>query len=368
MFKPYSLILAGLIFVVSLASYGADKQPLRVLSWEGYVTEHDLTAVNKLLQEQGYAYEVEVIKPFAEGAQQMFDLIRAKKCDIAFLTLFFIKMENQQISKFLQSINIHSPRLSHYKNLLPSLTHLNMGLNEQSTPLYIPWGGGSYGFYIDRNKVAKEDVPTSVSDLWLDKWKNQFSLNQSQHWYNVGLALMSMGKSPFYLYEMAQSNKLTKLEEDKIYSEIQLKLNDLYKNTGGFWKASTKFNERLLIVSSWGPEITRENKKGADWQKIDFKEGQMVWLDTINLVNFLSDEKREAAEIFANYFIGEKVQSRISRELTMVAASSLAPPNNVLGDPEHVFKQHMFVPPFDSHSFKAMKRMAGKAKIKVENK
>ncbi len=368
MLKLYKLLSLGIFMASSLTCYGDSKQSLRVLSWEGYVTEQDIEAVNKQLDEQGLNYEVEVIKPFAEGAQQMFDLIRAKKCDIAFLTLFFIKMENKQISKFLQPIDIHSPRLSHYKNLLPSLTHLNMGLNEQGIPLYIPWGGGSYGFYIDRNKVAQEDVPTSVSDLWLDKWKNQFSLNQSQHWYNVGLALMSMGKSPFYLYEMAQSNKLTKPEEDKIYSEIQLKLNDLYKNTGNFWKASTKFNEHLLIVSSWGPEITRENNKGADWQKIDFKEGQMVWLDTINFVSFLSDEKREAAEIFANYFIGEKVQSRISRELTMVAASSLVPPNKVLGDPEHVFKQHMFVPPFDSHSFKAMKRMAGKAKIKVDNK
>jgi len=355
------------VFLIG-ASVGVQGEPLRVLSWEGYVTKQDVRAVNLQLKQQGYDYQVQLITPFAEGAKQMFDLIRSNQCDIAFLTLFFIKMENQQTSKLLQTIDVNSPRLSNYKNLLPSLTHLEMGLNQKGQPLYIPWGGGAYGFYINRNLVAKEDVPVSVKALWLDKWKGRFSLNQSQQWYNIGLTLMSLGKSPFYFYELAQQDKLAQLESmEKENGDILKKLSSLYNKAGNFWKASTKFDENLLIVSSWGPEIARENNKGGNWQMIPFQEGHMVWLDTINFVKDLTGTKLEAAEIFANYFIGKKVQSRISQELSMVAASKLAPINKILGDPELIFKQHMFVPPYDKRSYNIMSRMAGKALYNAKN-
>ncbi len=206
------LMMCVFLLGASVASVGVQAQPLRVLSWEGYVTQQDIQVVNQQLKRQGYDYQVQLITPFAEGAKQMFDLIRSNQCDIAFLTLFFINMENQQTSKLLQSIDVNSPRLSNYKNLLPSLTHLEMGLDQQGRPLYIPWGGGAYGFYINRNRVAKADVPVSVKELWLDKWKGRFSLNQSQQWYNIGLTLMSMGKSPFYFYELAQQDKFSQLE------------------------------------------------------------------------------------------------------------------------------------------------------------
>jgi len=367
--KIRQLMMCALIFSASATCVVAQTQPLRVLSWEGYVTKQDLQAVNQQLKQQGYDYRVELVTPYAEGAKQMFDMIRSNHCDIAFLTLFFIKMENQQTAKLLQAINVKSPRLSNYKNLLSGLTHLKMGLNDQGQPLYIPWGGGAYGFYINRNLVAKEDVPVSVKELWLDKWKGRFSLNQSQQWYNIGLTLMSMGKSPFYFYELAQQEKFTQLESlEKENNQILRTLSSLYDNAGNFWTGSTVFDDKLLIVSSWGPEIVRENNKGENWQMIPFMEGHMVWLDTINFVKDLAGTKLEAAEIFANYFIGKKVQSRISEELSMVAASKLAPANKLLGDPEQVFKQHMFVPPYDKRSYNIMGRMAGKALYNAKNK
>jgi len=362
MFEAIRIFLFFSLCLLVSQVFAQEKEVLRILTWEGYVTEEELTEVNQLLDKNGYSYEAQVIEPDAEGAEQMFDLIRGKQVDVAFLTLFFIKMENEQTSKLLQAIDIDSPRLENYQHLLSGLTHLPMGLNNEGQPLYIPWGGGAYGFYIDRNKVKKGSVPKSVKELWLPKWAGKFSLNKSQEWYNIGLSLMSVGDSPFLLHELVKSG-----EREKIISVIsagstlQTRLTRFYANAGHFWKASPEFHDDLLIVSSWGPEISRENKAGANWQRINFEEGQMVWLDTINFVKGLEGGKLAAAEIFANYYIGKKVQDRISRELSMVAASSKAIVNKDLGDPKTLFDSKMFVPPYDNISYSIMKRMADKA-------
>jgi len=372
MYKTPSTIIIGVLLLISVSTalHADNKQPLRILTWEGYVTPEDLKAVNSRLEEKGSLYEVVVIKPYAEGAEQMFDLIRGNQTDITFLTLFFIKMMNEQTSKLLQPIDTNSPRLSNYQHLIPSLTHLKMGMsspseyNKKSMPLYIPWGGGAYGFYIDRNRVKAADVPKSVKELWLPKWKNKYSLNQSQEFYNIGLAFMGMGKSPFLFHELVLAGKRNEIVETMSSTgELQQKLNKLYINAGHFWKASPKFKKDLLIVSSWGPEITRENQAGADWRMIEFDEGHMVWLDTINFVKGLKGKKLEAAEIFANYFIGKKVQSRIVRELTMVAASTEVGNKSGLGSATAIFKDNMFVPPYDNISYSIMKRMTDAATI-----
>ena len=257
----------ALSFGISSIALATPKSPLRILTWEGYVTPQDINAVNLLLEEQSSPYEAVVIEPLSEGAEQMFNLIRGNKVDVAFLTLFFIKMMNEQTSKLLQKINVNSPRLSNYKYLLPELTNIQMGMSSpakksnKSSPLYIPWGGGAYGFYINRQRVNETSIPKSIKELWAPKWKNKFSLNASQQWYNIGLAFMALDKSPFYIHDLVLANKRNDiLSTMNSHSQVQLKLDQLYANAGHFWKSSPKFNKDLLIVSSWGPEITQENK------------------------------------------------------------------------------------------------------------
>lgn len=367
MSHPITSTLVCLILSLSLPSmsYADAKIPLRILTWEGYVTDEELTEVNQTLEKLGYNYEAQVISPYSEGAEQMFSQIRAHQVDVAFLTLFFIKMDLEQTSKLLQPINIHSPRLKNYKHLQPTLTHLPMGLNASKQPLYIPWGGGTYGFYVDRNKVSKRDVPTSIKDLWQARWKGKYSLNKSQEWYNIGLSLMSLNKSPFLIYEAVQAGEFEVINQERSILEEQL--TKLYNNAGDFWRVSPKFNDGLHIVSSWGPEIARENAKGANWQMIHFEEGQMAWLDTINFTKEVSGRKLEAAEIFANFFIGKKVQSRITQKLSMVAASSEVTPNPNLGAPSQVFKAELFVPPYDKVSYDIMERFVEKANQQIKN-
>ena len=135
-------------------------ETIRVLTWEGYVLPEEVKAVNKILKKKGYPYKVEVISPFATGAEQMFRLIREDKCDIMFLTIFFIKMQGQKTSKLLQPINLNSPRLTNYKYLLPGLKDIPMGLDKNLRPL----GGETvlcknfqHLFTVDNNTLLFQD-------------------------------------------------------------------------------------------------------------------------------------------------------------------------------------------------------------------
>ncbi|WP_236702537.1 ABC transporter substrate-binding protein [Thalassomonas actiniarum] len=343
-------IAIGLIFCLCSTGELWAKESLRIFTWDGYVTKQDLTQVNKLLSEQNYDIEAKVITPFADDADQMFNVIRAGKADVTFLTLFFIKMQHQRMLHLLQPINTQSPRLSNYQALEPSLTDIPMGMVENKK-FYIPWGGGAYGFYVNRNQVEKQDIPVSLNDLWLPKWQGRVSYNLSQEWYNIGITLMSMGKSPFYINELVRKHQHARLIELKAEnSDLITKLTRLYANAGHLWHSGPVFHENLHIVSSWGPEIMRENTKGNNWQLIQFKEGSMVWLDTINFVHSLKGKKLEAAEIFANYFIGKQVQNRIVTSLSMVAASSLVESNPIIDNNPTFFQNDLFVPPYDTVS------------------
>ena len=357
------ILFAVIIFSGLFTSSGVHaEEALRVLTWEGYVLPEDVREVNRILKQEGYPYKVEVISPYAAGAEQMFRLIREEKCDIMFLTIFFIKMQGDKTSRLLEPIHMNSPRLTNYKYLIPGLKEISMGLDRNHRPLYIPWGGGTYGFYADTRKVKPSEIPSSVSDLWDRKWKGNISLNIAQPWYNIGLVLMSLGKNPFYINQLILSGKRKEaIRLCDSESEIQRKTNELYGQAGHFWKNSPEFKEKLVIVSSWGPEILGENAKGAGWKFIEFREGNMLWLDTINFRRGLPERKKEAAEIFANYFIGKKVQTRVCKGLAMVAASSLAESNRMIEVNPNFFRQDMFVPPYTKIADNLMQTVSNRA-------
>jgi len=347
-------------------NFAQATQSLRIFTWDGYVTDADIENVNVLLAEKGYDIKVDVIDTFADDADQMFNVIRSGHVDVAFLTLFFIKMKGQRIQRLLQPVDTTSPRLTNYKALEPTLTDIPIGM-EGSNKLYIPWGGGAYGFYANRDVVDQKELPVSLADLWKPRWKGKVSFNRSQEWYNIGITLMAMGKSPFYINQLVEQDKREELMQLKAdNSDFMKKLTSLYGNAGDLWNSAPVFNDKLHIVSSWGPEIIRENKKGANWQLIQFKEGNMVWLDTITFVNTLQGKKLEAAEVFANYFIGKQVQDRIVNTLSMVAASTLVDRNPLIDNNPAFFQNELFVPPYDTVSGNVVTSLTNKALAKSE--
>lgn len=352
--------IALLLFVI--IGFSIQAEDLRIFTWDGYITKSDIKNLNSIFKENNINMKAQVISPYAEGSDQMFDIIRQKKCDVSFLTLFFIKMNRNKITQLLEPININSKRLNNYKSLLPMTKNLEMGMHN-GKPLYIPYGGGVYGFYADMNKIKESEVPKSIAELWLPKWKGKFSLNSTQIWYNIGISLMALHMPPFYLDKLLNNGKRKiALELGSENGIIQKKMNKLYQQTGHFWTSGTVFKDDLTIVSSWGPEIQQENKKhNANWKKINFIEGDIVWLDTINFMKGISGDKLIAAELMANYFINKKSQKRIVEELSMISASSLIQDNPMVNKDPNLFNSERFVPPYSKASDNLMQKISQKA-------
>jgi hypothetical protein len=86
------ILFAAIIFSGLCMSYSNvhSAETIKILTWEGYVLPKDVMEVNNILKRKGYPYKVEVISPYAAGAEQMFRLIREEKCDIMFLTIFLV--------------------------------------------------------------------------------------------------------------------------------------------------------------------------------------------------------------------------------------------------------------------------------------
>ncbi|MCP3924740.1 MAG: extracellular solute-binding protein [Desulfobacterales bacterium] len=349
------LILA---FLIPVGSLFASDSILRVFTWEGYVIPKEVEAVNKILIKKGYKYKIKVIKPWAEGPEQMFKVLRSS-ADISFLTLNYIKMQNNRIARVIQPINIKSPRLTNYKYLLKSLTNIGIGM-KGGKHLYVPWGGGAYGLWANMKKLKKNELPVSVKDLWKSKWKGKISLAKGQVQPNLALTMLSLGKTPFYLNDIV-NNRSSLIREGSNSGKIQKKTNALYSQVGKFWDSGPEFTDQFLLVASYGPGASAENAKGGKWKLLKFKEGNTVWLDTINFHKNLKGKKLEAAEIFLNYFIGKKVQTRVVKGLGMVATSSLVKDNVFINENPDFFQEKMFWPPYDVKADNVMLRISKRA-------
>lgn len=355
-----------LLTCLSLMTVIAKAETIKVFTWEGYVTDADVEAVNQLLKQQGYGdFDIKVVQPFAEGPEQMFKILRNNAADISFLTLNYIKMQNDKIANLLQPINSKSTRLSNYQKLSKRLTQIPIGLKD-SQPLYIPWGGGAYGIWANMAKLSPSELPTSVKDLWLPKWTGKLGLSSGQVQPNIAIASLAMGRAPFYLNDLAESRK-SLTSEFKSNSELQIKMNTLYQQVGQFWTAGPDFNDpNILLLASYGIAASAANKAGGNWQLVKFDEGSTAWLDTINFHKNLKGKKLEAAEVFANYFIGKTVQNRVVNELGMVAASTLADSNPLIDENPNFFDVKLFWPPYKKSADNVMIKVSESAMKKVK--
>ena len=359
-----NILFICVLILLPLPSYA--KEILRIFTWDGYVTSQDLITVNKQLKQQGYQIEAQVINLLASGPEQMFNVLRAGKTDISFLTLNYIKMQEEKTSKLLQVINTQSPRMPNYKNLKTELTQIPMGMSDKGM-VYIPFGGGAYGIWANMNKLNKEELPISISDLWNEEWKGKLSLAKGQIQPNIALVMQSLDKPPFYIDDLIKAGKRREAITF-VKNSAQKQTNLLYQQVRSFWDGTPNYDQELLLTSSYGVEIAEQNAQGGKWEYVYFNEGSTVWLDTINFAKHLSGTKLEAAEIVANYFIGKTVQTRLVNELGMVSTTNLVDNNPLLDNDPDFFSKQMFWQPYDKTADNIMDNMSDTAMEAYEHK
>ncbi len=336
------------------------EQKLRVFTWYGYVTSQDIEAVDKLLEAAGNPVRVEVISTVAEGPEQMFQVIRRGDADLTFLTLNYIKMQNEKIGKLLQPINTDSSRLGNYASVIPALKTIPMGVID-GRPYYVPFGGGAYGLWANMKLVSAADLPHRIGDLLNPRWTGKISLTDGQIQPNIALALLANRHAPFAINDLITTNRAEALALAAPGGEVQSFLGKLYGQVGAFWSTAPTFAAPLEIVASYGPEIGGLRAKGEDWQLIEFEEGNTVWLDTMNIVAGVSGAKLEAAEIFINYFLSKAVQDRVVNGLSMVAVTTDVTNPEIEANPDF-FDPKMFWPPYEAAADNMMKKMSDHAK------
>lgn len=335
-------------------------EELRIFAWDGYVLPEEVASVNALLKDQGLDVTVKVIDTLAEGPEQMYQVLRSGEADVSFLTLNYIMMQNGKTAQLLQPINVDSPRLSNYSKLLDSLKHIPMGM-EGDKPLYVPWGGGAYGIWADMNKLTEDELPHSVADLWDPKWAGKLSLSSGQFQPNIALALLALEKPAFHINDKGEDRAALRQLGDP-NGEIQQKVSELYAQVGYFWETGPVFDqEELALFASYGIGASAENANGGHLRLVNFKEGNTVWLDTLNIHKDVSGAKLEAAEIFINHHIDKVVQERVAGALGMVAASSLAENNLLINDNPEFFSQELFWPPYNIQADNVMKQVSDRA-------
>ncbi len=117
-----------------------------------------------------------------------------------------IKLDREKITEHLQPVNVKSKHFTNYKNIVSSSKNLEIGM-KNGKPLYLPFGAGVYGFYFNGDKFKEKDIPKSIDDLWLPKWKGRISLNKTQIWYNIGISFMALGMPPFHMNDLLSNGR-----------------------------------------------------------------------------------------------------------------------------------------------------------------
>lgn len=351
-------LLFALLLVVALSSAARADKTLRILTWEGYVSDADLEAINATLAARGLAVRAEVISPYAEGPEQMFMLLRANRADLSFLTLNYIKMQKGRITGLLQPID--TGRLANYRQVLPELASLEMGMAGGQL-FYVPFGGGSYAIWANMQRLAPDELPRRLADLLNPRWRGRLSLTSGQVQPNVALAFMALGDPPFLLHDLMRAGRRQEARHiAAVDGSAQAFLNRLYAQVGEFWSSAPRFADDQLLVASYGPELAPLHAQGKDWRQVEFAEGNTVWLDTLNIARGVEGEKLEAAYLAIDHFLTPAVQTRVVAELNMVAAVSTVANPQLAASPD-LFSAKRFWPPYNRTADNLMRQMSDHA-------
>ena len=284
--------------IALLLSATARAEELRILAYEGYVTQAMANEFTAAMEAKGLDVTVKI--DHISDPQEIFDALRYKSVDIVTPTHNVYKSEKWRLiaNKLLLPIDV--ARLPNYRHLVPMMKQLEY-LSEDDKTYGVPYTFGSYG--LAYNAALLDKAPTSWNALFDPKFSGQYAVSSDYHEANIYVAALASG---------VPRDKIGNVEDLFAFPEVQAKLNYLATNAKVLWKGvdTAQDLKGLTMAASWGFALPALNRQGESWKMAKPREGVTGWIDSFSIAAEVAKtpQRQVLAEEVLNYVISQKVQ------------------------------------------------------------
>ncbi|MEW6992780.1 PotD/PotF family extracellular solute-binding protein [Colwelliaceae bacterium MEBiC 14330] len=307
-----------LAFLVKSFPIYAETTKLNICEWQGYIMPW-AKEFETYAKANGLDVELILYPEYLSSPEQIFNLVRAKHCDVITPTHNYFSQRNNQLFRSLMPLDYS--KIPNYSDVFQTLKNLNYQ-NFQGENFAVPLLGGSYALAYNADKVPE---PTSFDVLFDPKNKCKITLTKSQFATNFYLAILQAGYSADRIYNMDDMISSRSLNDKGIEGNLER----LYKNVCAqdrFWQGEADFTKpELLYGTTYSFGVAAAQKQGANW-KIAHNVRATVWLDTISFVPTLqsSPKKLAAAYMLANFMLSAPIQEKIHQAYGVVVVNKRA--------------------------------------------
>lgn len=280
---------------------------LCVFEWEGYISPFaaDFEAYAKT---KGSDVKLRFAagpdgKPlYITSANDIFDMVRAEKCDVVTPTNNYFKDSGSKLLQVLAPIDEQDvPNLTGVIENLRKATYAVADGKRYAVPLL----GGGYSLAYNADRV--KEPPSSWAALADPRFKGRTSLTNAQYEANVYVAAILAGTPPGAIYA------LDNIDQAKV--EGQLKA--IAQNNKAFWESNPDVElmaQDLDLITDYGFGVAFANARGQNWKFAETKEPTTVWLDNISLAPsaVATPEKKKAAHLLLDFMLSPQIQAKIA--------------------------------------------------------
>jgi spermidine/putrescine transport system substrate-binding protein len=309
-----------LVFFVLTHSFStlAETTTLTICEWQGYIMPWE-DEFKVFAKQRGMDVDLKLYPEYLSSPEQVFTLVRSKRCDIITPTHNYFSQKHNQLFRSLLPIDFS--KIPNYVNVFSTLKNLKYK-DYQEKSYAVPLLGGSYGLAYNADKV---EAPTSFDVLFAPENKCKITITKAQFAANFYLAVLKAGLNKETIYNMDKNISLTGFKNP----EIQNNLEKLYNNVceqSRFWTGEADFTKtELLYGTTYWFGVATANKKKLNW-KIAQNVRSTVWLDTISFVPTLNESpnKLKAAYLLADFMLSKPIQEKIHEAYGVVVVNKMA--------------------------------------------
>jgi spermidine/putrescine transport system substrate-binding protein len=284
-------IMAGLGLVVCHLTQAAE---FRIGCYDGYAPK-ELT--DKFIAEvkAKMGKDITVSVKTVGNNDDVFNAIRGNQSDVASVTNNALKAAKFPYISQNLIMAIDTSKLTHYKELLPSLQNAEY-ITEGGKTYGTPLNYGQYGLAYNTGLVKQ--APTS----WNDLFQPGITFAASSDWYdaNIYTAALAAGVSKADIFTLEKINTPAVKEKLKILAKAN-------KFWVGVDDAATL--KGLMMATSWNFALPGLAQQGEVWKMAEPKEGVTGYVDNFSINHAIKPEMMDVAMAWLDFTLAPEQQA-----------------------------------------------------------